>query len=197
LGSFELGIYGAGAQLGMVMAILADAFVKAYGPWLYSRLKEASDADKLCAVGAIYVAAPALFCVASGVGLGLHLISGSLLGVKYQAAATVLPWFMLGGALNGIYMCTSVLFFFSGRTGVLASISMSAALCGAAGTWLLVTQHGISGAASGYALTQGLLALFTTVVAIKVFDLPWGRPRHALEAWFRTIRRPSMQMGAP
>lgn len=192
LGSYELGIYGAGAQLGMVMAILADAFVKAYGPWLYSRLKEASDADKLCAVGAIYVAAPALLCVASGVGLGLHLISSSLLGVKYQAAATVLPWFMLGGALNGIYMCTSVLFFFSGRTGVLASISMSAAICGAAGTWLLVTQHGINGAASGYALTQGLLALFTTVVAIKVFDLPWGQPRHALEAWLRTVRRPSI-----
>lgn len=197
LGSYELGIYGAGAQLGMVMAILADAFVKAYGPWLYSRLKAASDADKLCVVGAIYVAPPALLCVASGVGLGLYLISSSLLGVKYGAAATVLPWFMIGGALNGIYMCTSVLFFFSGRTGVLASISMSAALCGAAGTWLLVAHHGINGAASGYALTQGLLALFTTVVAINVFDLPWRRPRHALEVWIRTIRRPSMQVGTP
>lgn len=191
LGSYELGIYGAGAQLGMVMAILADAFVKAYGPWLYARLKAASDADKLCAVGAIYVAVPALLCVASGVGVTLYLVSDFLLGAKYQAVATVLPWFMLGGALSGVYMCTSVLFFFSARTGVLASISMSAALCGAAGTWLLVERHGINGAASGYALTQGLLALFTTVVAINVFELPWGRPRQAIETWISTIKRPS------
>ncbi|MEO2216588.1 oligosaccharide flippase family protein [Chromobacterium vaccinii] len=197
LGAYELGVYGAGAQLGMVMAILADAFVKAYGPWLYARLKADTDTDKLRAIGAIYVAAPALVCVASGIGVVLYLISGILLGAKYQAAATVLPWFMLGGALNGVYMCTSVLFFFSGRTGVLASISMSSALCGTVGTWMLVANIGINGAAMGYAFTQGLLALFTTLVAINIFDLPWGRPRHAIAVWMRTIRRPPQPAVAP
>ncbi|MEJ8674906.1 lipopolysaccharide biosynthesis protein [Chromobacterium amazonense] len=192
LGSYELGVYGAGAQLGMVMSILADAFVKAYGPWLYARLKADTKTDKLRATGAIYVATPALACVASGVGVVLYLVSGILLGAKYHAAAMVLPWFMLGGALNGVYMCTSVLFFFSGRTAVLASISMTAAVCGTVGTWIFVEKIGINGAAIGYAFTQGLLALFTTLVAINIFDLPWGHPRQAIKVWMRTIRQPSV-----
>ena len=183
LGPHALGVYGAGAQLGMVMAILADAFVKAYGPWLYAKLASNLEQDQQCAVGAIYAAMPAFACIAAVAGLVLHWASGSLLGANFRAASEVLPWFMLGGAFSGIYLCTSVLFFFSGHTGLLASATLSAAVCGAASTWLLVSSHGVQGAAMGYALTQGLLALFTTALAVKSFDLPWHQPGRALAVW--------------
>jgi len=185
LGPHALGIYGAGAQLGMVMAVLADAFVKAYGPWLYAKLASNCDEDRYCAVGAIYAAIPSLVFVAALVGTGLHWASGTLLGPQYRAAASVLPWFMLGGAFSGVYLCTSVLFFFSGRTGLLASTTLSAAVCGAVCTWLLVAALGVDGAAMGYALAYGLLALFTSAVAYKSFDLPWRQPRKALSVWNR------------
>lgn len=183
LGSHALGVYGAGAQLGMVMGILADAFVKAYGPWLYAKLASKDATDRQAAVGAIYVAMPAFFLLAAVVGVALQGASTVLLGAKYREAASVLPWFMLGGALSGLYLCTSVLFFFSARTGLLSLTTFSAAVCGALCTWLLATRFGIEGAAMGYAATQGLLALFTTVVAMKTFDLPWRHPGQALSAW--------------
>lgn len=183
LGSHALGVYGAGAQLGMVMAVLADAFVKAYGPWLYSKLASSRDEDKLCAVGAIYAAMPTFTCIAALVGAALLWASGTLLGPQYSAAATVLPWFMLGGAFSGVYLCTSVLYFFSGRTGLLASATLSSAVCGALCTWFLVSTLGVNGAAIGYALTQGLLALFTGTLAVKTFDLPWREPGKALSVW--------------
>ncbi len=183
LGSHALGVYGAGAQLGMVMGILADAFVKAYGPWLYAKLASEDAADRHVAVGAVYVAMPAFFVLAALVGVALQWASTLLLGAKYQEAATVLPWFMLGGAFSGVYLCTSVLFFFSGRTGLLSLSTSSAAVCGALCSWLLVSRLGVDGAAMGYATTQGLLAMFTTVVAMKSFDLPWGQPVEALRVW--------------
>ncbi|MDM4767515.1 oligosaccharide flippase family protein [Pelomonas sp. SE-A7] len=189
LGAHALGIYGAGAQLGMVMSILADAFVKAYGPWLYARLASRKEGDALGAVGAIYVAMPCFFILAAGVGLVLHWASMALLGARYQDAAAVLPWFMLGGAFSGVYLCTSVLFFYSARTGLLSLTTSSAALCGACCTWLLVHRFGIDGAAMGFALTQGLLALFTTTVAMRSFDLPWGNPGRALRSWHSQIFR--------
>lgn len=189
LGSHALGVYGAGAQLGMVMGILADAFVKAYGPWLYAKLASKYVADKQVAVGAIYIAMPAFFVLAAVVGIALRWASTVLLGAKYQEAATVLPWFMLGGAFSGVYLCTSVLFFFSARTGLLSLTTSSAAVCGALCTWQLVAHLGIEGAAMGYAATQGLLALSTTVVAMKSFDLPWGHPGLALRAL--AARRPA------
>jgi len=187
LGPRELGVYGAGAQLGSVMAILADAFVKAYGPWLYAKLASDDPEDKQCAVGAVYAAMPTFLCAAGIIGIGLQFASSVVLGPAYRAAAGVLPWFMLGGAFSGMYLCTSVLYFFSGRTSLLASVTTSAAIVSATATWLLVSTLGVRGAAIGYATTQCVLALFTTVMALRSFDLPWRGPRKALAVWSQRV----------
>lgn len=187
LGAPALGVYGAGAQLGMAMAILADAFVKAYGPWLYDKLASEQQSDRFCAIGAIYVAIPMFFVIATLLGLVLYLTAGWVLGKQYGDATVVLPWFMLGGAFSGVYLCTSVLFFFSARTGLLSMTTLSAAVLGAASTWYLTHRLGIIGAAIGYAFTQGLLALFTTAVAVLSFDLPWRHPREALRHWYQQM----------
>jgi O-antigen/teichoic acid export membrane protein len=180
LGAEALGIYGAGAQLGMVMTILADAFVKAYNPWLYAQLGSANASGKYNVVGAVYVAAPAFVCAGGVVGLILYWTSGIFLGPRYAEAATVLPWFVLGGTLSGVYFSMSSIFFFTGRTGLLASCTSSAAAVGALMVWLLVTHLGLEGAAIGFAVMQGLLALFVAVTAISRFDLPWSEIRKAI-----------------
>jgi O-antigen/teichoic acid export membrane protein len=188
LGPMALGIYGAGAQLGMVMAVLADAFVKAYAPWLYARLAASTPTDRYCAVGAIFAAIPMFLGAAAIIGVLVFWASGVVLGERYAASVAVLPWFMLGGAFTGMYVCTSVLFFFSGRTGLLASVTMSAAVLGAASTWALVRSFGVEGAAMGYAGTQGLLAILTFSTAVRSFDLPWFEPVKALRVWASVLR---------
>jgi O-antigen/teichoic acid export membrane protein len=185
LDAHAFGIYGAGAQLGMVMGVLADAFVKAYSPWIYGKLSSGRPEDRHCVVGAVYVAMPAFLGAAALVWGALQTTSALLLGPQYRAAATVLPWFVLGGAFSGIYMCTSGLYFFSGRTSLLAKVTLSSALIGSSTTWSLVGTLGVVGAAIGYAFTQGVLALVTSVVAIRSFDLPWGEPAKALILWWR------------
>lgn len=184
LDASALGIYGAAAQLGMVMSVLADAFVKAYSPWLYEKLGADRPEDFRVAVGAIYAAMPTFLLSSVLVGLPLLAASTWLLGAKYQAAASVLPWFVLGGAFSGMYMCTSVLFFFKARTALLATVTLSSALLGSSATWLLVGLFGVHGAGMGFALTQAMLALITTTVAMRTFDLPWQRPTAALRAWW-------------
>jgi O-antigen/teichoic acid export membrane protein len=184
LGASSLGVYGAAAQLGTAMALLADAFVKAYGPWLYARLAAKDMESKHVVIGAIYMAIPIFFLAAGMLWCALHLISDLLLGPQYRAAAHLFSWFMLGGAFSGIYVCTSVLFFFFSRTALLSAVTLSTAMLGTLFTWLLVTSFGVDGAAMGYALTQGLLAVFVSLVAIRSFDLPWGDGRKAFEIWF-------------
>ncbi len=194
LGAQTLGIYGAGAQLGMVMALLADAFIKAYTPWLYGRLASANSDDKYSIVGAIYVSIPAFLAVAAAVGVTLHLASGLLLGPQYRAATVVLPWFMLGGAFSGIYLCTTNLFFFSGRTSLLSVVTLASATAGTLLTWMLASAFGVEGAAMGYATTQGLLALLVNVVASQSFDLPWPEPRRALATWWSNVLAPGRDL---
>lgn len=189
LGAEALGIYGAGAQLGMVMTILADAFVKAYNPWLYAQLGSADTDGKYRVVGAVYLAFPAFVCTGLAVGLFLYWTSGVFLGPRYVSAAIVLPWFVLGGVLSGLYFCLSSIFFFTGRTGLLASCTSSAAAVGAIVVWLLVVHLGLQGAAIGFAAMQGLLALFVAVAAISSFDLPWFEVRKAIGALLQSAHR--------
>jgi O-antigen/teichoic acid export membrane protein len=190
LDAASLGLYGAGAQLGMVMAMLADAFVKAFTPWLYDQLRS-TDAEqrRLAVAGAVYAVLPGFLLLALAVGAVLHVTSGLLLGPRYAAAAQVLPWFMLGGAFGGLYMCGSALLYFESRTGRLASMTSLSALVGTACTWVLVGRLGLGGAAVGYAFTQGLLALVTLWMAMRSVDLPWQHPMPALAAWLRAALR--------
>lgn len=185
LGTDMLGIYGAGAQLGMVMTIVTDAFIKAYSPWLYAHLASSNPDDRYSVIGAIYVAMPLFLCLAAAVGVGLYFVSGIMLGAHYRAAVAVLPWFMLGGAFVGIYFCVSNLFFFSGRISLLSLVTSSSAAVGILFIWLLTAKFGIEGAAMGYALTQGLLALTAIAVASRYHDLPWGELRRSIVTWFR------------
>lgn len=183
LDAAALGVYGASAQLGMTMAILGDSFVKAYSPWMYAKLSDPRPEAKLGAVGAIYAAIPIFFILAACLGGVLTIASGLLLGPQYRLAADYLPWFMLGGAFNGVYLCTAVLYFHYGRTARLAMISFLSGLGGAGITWILISTFGIAGAAMAYACSQALLALATTFVAMKIFDLPWWEPLRALSVW--------------
>jgi O-antigen/teichoic acid export membrane protein len=191
LGAQALGIYGAAAQLGAVMVILGDAFVKAFNPWLYARFASSRKDDALSAVGAMYASIPAFLVLASVVGAALWLASSLLLGPAYRAALAVLPWFLLGGAFNGMYLAVSGLYFFSGRTGLLSSVTLPVAVLGALLTAGSSLRWGLEGAALGYALTQGLLALGAWAVASRVFPLPWSQPVIALAEWWPFARRAS------
>lgn len=182
LGAEALGIYGAGAQLGMVMTILSDAFVKAYNPWLYAQLGSGSATGRYSVVGAVYAALPVFVCAGVVVGLMLHWTSGTILGARYAAASTLLPWFVLGGILSGFYFTISSIFFFAGRTGLLASCTSGAAGLGAIVVWVLVDSLGLQGAAIGFAVMQGLLALFAAIAAVNSFDLPWTEARKSVGA---------------
>jgi O-antigen/teichoic acid export membrane protein len=179
LGGAALGVYGAVAQLGMVMAILSDAFGKAFNPWLYAKLSADGEEGRQRAVGAIYTAIPLLIVVAAVVGIVVYVAAGFLLGEAYQDARGLLHWFIIGGACTGIYLCASGLYFFSGRLGRLALVSMSVTGVGTLITWQLIGMQGVAGAAIGYAATQALLALATLVVAMITFELPWRHPLRA------------------
>jgi len=187
LDATSLGIYGTGAQLGMAMSVLTDAFVKAYGPWVYGRLATGDRDAGMQVVGSIYLGIPGFLALGLLVGVVLVPATSLILGAQYHGAAAVVPWFLLGGAFNGVYVCTSVLFFQATKTSRLASITVASSIVGALTTWFLTGAFGLTGAAMGYASSQALLALGTTVAAMATFDLPWKNPRQSLAIASRSI----------
>lgn len=188
LGAAELGMYGAAAQLGTVVAVCADAFGKAYSPWLFERLKADRDEDRLVAVGAMYALIPIALVGGACAAVVMVLFSGAFLGPAYAAAAHLMPWFVAGGVATVIYLGVSPLFFFHERTGRLSATTLPAALAGAACTIALVLFGGTRGAAAGFALTQVLLTTSVWFVAVQTFAMPWTQPRRAFQAFWRALR---------
>lgn len=185
IGSEQLGVYGAAAQLGMVVTVLADAFTKAYNPWLFEKLESKRPGDGLCAVGVMYVCLPLSLALGALASAVLVAASDLLLGPAFREARSMLPWFAMGGAMTAAYLVVSALYFFAGRTALLSSVSLPCALAGVVLTIALTGRFGVGGAAAGYALTQLLLAVCVWLVARRTFDLPWHPPAAALTAWYR------------
>lgn len=180
LGTEAIGRYGAATQLAAVMTVVGDAFVKAFNPWLYRTLRSGSDADRLRVVGAVYCAMPAFVALALVLLVALLAAGPWLLGPAFRGALELMPWLMLGGALSGVYLAVSGLFFYDGRTGRLAVVTMASAVVGVVASMMLVPRWGVHGAAAGFALTQAVLAAAAVVVAMRTFALPWRRP---MAAW--------------
>ena len=93
--------------------------------------------------------------------------------------------------MSGFYFTVSSIFFYARRTGLLASCTSGAVVLGAIVTWLLVGSLGLQGAAMGFAVMQGLLALFAGVAAIVTFDLPWTETRKSISTLLERSRPPT------
>ncbi|MEO5844594.1 MAG: oligosaccharide flippase family protein [Caldimonas sp.] len=190
LGQEALGIYGAAAQLGMVMNVLGDALVKALTPWLYRQLAASSQFGALRVVALTYLLVPLWLIIALLLWLVISLAAPLLLGARYVAALDLLPMFLLGGAMASIYLNIAGLFFFTSKTewlsGATALSSITAVLVAPA----LVAAYGLRGAALSYLAIQTLQLLLSWLLSTRIRPMPWKHPRLAarllVRGWSRS-----------
>ncbi len=180
LGTDALGIYGAAAQLGMVLNVLSDAAVKAASPWLYAQLSNAGTRGRLRVVAATYASVPIALIVAIAVWLLFVAVGPWLLGQRYQAAIGLSLWFLLGGALTAIYLNIAGLFFFTSRNEWLAAATAVSALVAVLAAPHLTQAYGLEGAAASYCLVQGVQTGLAWLLSLRVRPMPWRHPRLAV-----------------
>lgn len=173
LGEGALAIYGVAIQFGYITNLFSDAFVKAYGPWLYKKLSVSVIEGKAIAVKAVYLGSVFFVFLSLAIALVVYPFAAIIVGVEYYDAIDLIPWIVFGGAFGGIYRCVSVLFFYFHRTGVLAWCTIFSSILGIAISYMLVLSFGVYGAALGFIITQAIFALITIIVASKTFELNW------------------------
>ncbi len=189
LGSEALGVYGAAAQLGIMMSVLGDAMVKTFSPWMYSQMARRSGAGRLRIVGATYALIPVWLVTALVLWLLLNISEAWLLGARYQTAIGLSIWFLLGGAISAVYLNIAGLFFFTSRNEWLSLATVASA---ALSIWiapLFVARFGARGGAASYLVTQATLLVLSWTLSMRVQPMPWNRPVLAMRALFRLHRR--------
>lgn len=173
LGTAAAGVYGAAAQLGMVMMIGADAFVKSYGPWMYERLSRGTSDDELTLVGMTYLSVPAFVFLGVLAGGLMSIVGPIVLPDAYHEAIPLVWWFTLGGAFTGMYYSVAGLIFFSSRTELISIATVLSGACGLPLGYWLVGVRGMEGAAMAFAFTQAALFLIALAIAMRIRRMPW------------------------
>ena len=190
LGQKALGVYGAAAQLGMVMAVLGDAFVKAFTPWMYAQMAAKAMRARLRIVGATYLLMPAWLLVAVVFWLLLKLAGSIVVGERYLAAIDLSVCFLLGGAVSAIYLNIAGLFFFTAKTEWLSLATVTTAAVAVLLAPFLATRFGLFGASVAYLCVQCVSLLLSWALSIRVQPMPWSRPGLAIRSLCRQWGRP-------
>jgi O-antigen/teichoic acid export membrane protein len=185
LGTAALGVYGAATQLGSVLGVLADAVTKAYTPTVYRWLSRRSTRSRLRVVAVAYLSVPVWLSVAAGLWVCFLLIAPLLLGPSYQRASALTIWFLLGGALNAVYLNIAGLFFFTGKTEWISLASVVASLLALLLAPVLVARLGVVGGGVTYLASQGALLASAFALADRISPMPWARPGLAMRVLFR------------
>lgn len=173
LGVGMTGTYAVGVQLGMVIGLLADAFVKAYGPHLFKDLRDSAESAGAHLVWqclAIFAGFLVLALVYAGMLPYLHRW---IVGEGYADSLRIAQLVGFGNAFLGMYYTVAGYLFFFEKTGRLAGLTIIVGLVSVAITYVLVLYWGLVGAAWGYVAIQAMFFLGTWYFAQKIYPLPW------------------------
>lgn len=173
LGIGVTGAYAVGVQMGMVVGLLADAFVKAFGPHLFSELKTRDSTSGLRMVRQCAVVFAGFLVLALGYVAFLPYLYPFIVGEQYSASLPIAQLIGFGNAFMGMYYVVAGFLFFFERTVLLAKLTLAVGLLSVALTYSLVNWVGVIGAAWAYVLVQFMFFMGAWRLAQKVFPLPW------------------------
>lgn len=173
LGLADTGIYMVAVQIALAIALVADALNKAFVPWLYEQLAQARPEFPRWIVKRTWLCFAAIFLLALLAVMIVEPLIQLVAGEKYMAAATVLPWLIVGQAFGSAYFLVANYIFYARRTHYLAISSVTAGVCNALLTLWLVPRMGMVGAGVSFCCAQALLLALVWWCSNRVYPLPW------------------------
>lgn len=177
LGKESLGIYMVALQVGMGMIALIEPLNKALAPWLFERLSKGPPEVRHMIVRRTYQLYLALAVVGVLVASLAHVFFDLLIGEKFAAARSLIPWMVAGFVLQGMYYSVVNYMFYAEKTGRLSLVTGSTAVVGCAISYALTSAYGLHGAAASFLVNNTLMFLLVWAVAAQAVPMPWGLRR--------------------
>jgi O-antigen/teichoic acid export membrane protein len=168
------GIYFVAVQTGLVIGITADAFNRAYAPWLMETLVKPDLQRDVRIVKLTYMYFVVITIVALLCSWLLPWIFGVMVGSKYQEAAPIASYMLLGNAFTGMYYMVANYIFFMGHTGRLSFLTILVGLANLALMSFLLRTRGLEGAAIAFMLGQAALFVGAWLLSAYSRKMPWA-----------------------
>ena len=174
LGAESLGVYMAAMQIGMAMIVLIDPLNKALMPWLFEQLQKNCDDVRRVVVKKTYQ----LYLVLIFFGVVLYFFANfifdNIINERYSDARTLIPWFVAGFVMQGMYYTQVNYLFYAERTGRLSLITVLVAIIGVLISWQLTSLYELTGAGASFLINNALMFFLVWYVSSKTVSMPWS-----------------------
>jgi len=167
------GIYVVAVQLGLILGMLADSFNKAFAPWLMEKLSDVDYESQKKIVIFTYIYFFVIIALAAFGALVAPYVLPYIVGPQFQTTGPLLIFILLGNAFIGMYYMVTNYIFYSRRTGLLSTLTISIGVITVALSWFLINAYGIKGAAIGFLVGQASLFFGAWVLSNYCVPMPW------------------------
>lgn len=173
LGPAATGLHQLAAQVGSIVMIATDAINKAFSPWLYRNLGDTTDAALRKIVKLTYFYYVVALAVSALFFMCPWNIASIFGGPNYSDAGPLIPFFILGHCIGGMYFMVVNYIFYTGRTGYLSAATLISGLIGIAICYVLIGQIGLLGAGVAFVISKLIHFLLTWLISASIFPMPW------------------------
>lgn len=183
VGLEDVGIYSVGYSLGVVVMLLSNSFANAWTPWFY---KNVATDRKREIVALTYAFIPAFLMVVVIYSIVAMTVLPWVVSDSYIGAVEYVPWICAAYFFFGIYQMHFPYLVHTGRTRLITTTTLVAAVVNIVANYVLIDLYGTIGAAYATVLAYMLSAILITIFARRVMEMPW---RMGLQDIWLTLRR--------
>jgi len=173
LGLEELAKYGVAFQLALILNFIAQAFNKAFVPFLYSHLKSGTYESKNAIVRATYLIFLIIILATIIFSFALKFLILYVAGKQYIDIYNIAVIISIGGAFNAAYLMVVNYIFYAGKTLMLGLTSFCVACFFILLSVFMVPRFGLEGASISFLAANILLFVSIWILAQRSFDMPW------------------------
>lgn len=169
----QVGVYQMGYTFGEAIKIAISAFEPAWGPFVYSRLRQ-RDAPRTLARVATYALAGFVF-----LGLGLSVFAPELIRLMtfknpaFRAGAPIVPVVVLAYLLHGLFLLTSIGIGIAKEARRYPLVTAVAAGVNVAANFALIPRFGMLGAAWATVLSYAAMAALGWALSRPLYPIPF------------------------
>lgn len=171
----QLGIYGAGVKIAVLMNMFIQAFRYAFEPFFFSRAK-GSD-DKIMHAGIMkYFVIFGLF-IFLGMVLFIDLVKFIILNPEYHKGFKVVPIILMGNLFLGVYFALSMWYKLTDKTRFGAYISSVGSVLTIVLNFALIPVYGYMGSAFALMCSFFLMMVVSYFLGQKYYPIPYDLKR--------------------
>jgi O-antigen/teichoic acid export membrane protein len=173
VGLSAAGQYAVAAQVTGVVMVLLSAFNRAWAPYLFPRLRDASPESQRELVRTSYGVMGGFLAFFIVFNLLVPLAFHWFIDPKFDAALSYVPWLTVGYFFMSIYMTYIDYIFYVKKTYLLSMVTTLNMSLNLALNYALIRLFGPIGAAYSFAGTMFVVMLVAFWLSNKVHPMPW------------------------